>query len=348
MRKIGILLLIVFSQIWFGAAAMAEKAPLTFDAFDGQPVGARAISLGEAFAGLSNDANAAYWNPAGMALMPSNSFTACSYLQRTSDAKFSDVVNTDPLRGGKLVFLSFASSSGGLSVRPLSKISLSSHTNENGVETFTDQSININEISFTAAKKYQDNLYTGVSLNYINSNLALSRRTIDSSGEVSQVNADTGNGWSLDAGILYAASEYLTFGLSARNAIGYLYWSDFEKNKLPLTLRGGMALSLPQKMTFTYDYAKVYYPEHDDITTKHVGLEQILLNMFVFRAGISGEDWNDPLKVAYTFGLGFSDKGYGLDVAMKKNKIRDAADPDVLDQVLTYIVSINLPFGQSY
>jgi hypothetical protein len=143
------------------------------------------------------------------------------------------------------------------------------------------------------------------------------------------------------------ASEYLTFGLMARNAIGYLYWSDFEKNKLPLTWRGGMALTLPQKMTFTYDYEKVYYPEHDDLTIKHVGLEQILFNMFVFRAGISGEDWNDPLKVAYTFGLGFNDKGYGLDVAMKKNKIRDSVDPDILDQVLTYIVSINLPFGQS-
>jgi len=341
------LLLIVISQIWFSVLARAEKAPLTFDAFDGQPVGARAISLGEAFTGLANDANAPYWNPAGMALMGSNSFTACSYLQRASDAKFTDVISSDPLRGGKLVFLSFASPNGGLSLRPLSKISLSSHTNENGVEKWVDQSININEISFTAARKYQDNLYTGVSLNYINSNLALSQRTKDAISDITEVHADTGNGWSIDAGILYVASEYLTFGITARNAIGYLYWSDFDKNKLPLTWRGGMALSLPQKMTFTYDYAKAYYPDHDDIATKHVGLEQILFNTFVFRAGISGEDWNDPLKVTYTFGLGFDDKGYGLDMAMKQNKIRDSVDPDILDQVLTYIVSINLPFGQS-
>jgi hypothetical protein len=326
-------------------SAWAEKAPVEYNAFDGQVVGARAIGLGEAFAGLGSDASAPYWNPAGLALMGTNSFTICSYLQRESSAKWDDVIKSDPLRGGKLVYMSFASPNGALSIRPLSKIATDTYTNSNGVEEWVNKKININEIMLTTARMYQENVFTGVSLNYINSNLSVAQRTKDASSDITKINVDTGNGWSLDLGVVFIPSPYLSFGVSAINTIGYMYWSDYAKNRLPVTLHGGVAMILPQKITFMYDIKKIYYPDHEDLTTKHVGVEQYLLNMFVLRAGMSGENWNDPDKVAYTFGVGFSDKGYMLDLAMKRNKIRDSAVPDQFSTISVYVVSLSMPFG---
>lgn len=331
--------------ILIAGSAWAEKAPVEYDAFDGQVVGARAIGLGEAFAGLSSDASAPYWNPAGLALMGTNSFTVCSYLQRESKAKWEDVISSDPLRGGKLAYMSFASPSGALSIRPLSKISTDTYTNENGVEQWVNKKININEVMLTTAKMYRENVFTGVSLNYLNSNLSIAQRTKDAVSDVSKINVDTGNGWSLDLGMVFVPSPYLSFGVSAINAVGYMYWSDYDKSRLPLTLHTGVAMSLPQKVTFMYDIRKVYYADHEDLTTKHVGVEQYLYDMFILRAGMSGENWNDADKVTYTFGVGFADKGYMIDMAMKKNKVRDSVVPDQMNSITTYVVSLSMPFG---
>lgn len=334
-----LLLVLVASSAW------AEKAPLEYDAFDGQTVGARAIGVGEAFTGLSSDASAPYWNPAGLALIGTNSFTVCSYLQRESQAKWDEVIKSDPLRGGKLAFMSFASPNGALSLRPLSKIATDTYTINNGVEQWVDKKVNINELMLTTAKMYRENIFTGVSLNYLNSNLAIVQRTKDASSDVTKINVDTGNGWSLDLGIVFIPSPYLSFGISAINTIGYMYWSDYDKSRLPLTLNTGVAMSLPQKITFMYDIKKIYYSDHDDLTTKHIGVEQYLFDMFIFRAGMSGENWNDPDKVAYTFGVGFTDKGYMLDLAMKRNRIRDSVVPDQMNSISTYVVSLSMPFG---
>ncbi|MDD5259169.1 MAG: hypothetical protein PHD29_04335 [bacterium] len=335
----------VLLLVLFASSAWAEKAPLEFNAFDGQVVGARAIGVGEAFAGLSSDASAPYWNPAGLALMSGNSFTICSYLQRESSAKWEDVIKSDPLRGGKLTYMSFAAPNGALSIRPLSKIATDTHTNINGVETWVNKKVIVNEIMLSTARKYQDNIYTGVSLNYLNSNLSIAQRTKDTSTDITQINVDTGNGWSLDLGLVFVASPYLSFGVSAINAIGYMYWSDYDKNRLPLAFSGGVAMALPQKVTFMYDIKRMYYPDHEDVTTKHIGIEQYLFNMFTLRAGMSGENWNDPDKVAYTFGVGFSENGYILDLAMKRNKIRDSVVPDRFATISIYVVSLSMPFG---
>ncbi|MBI5555771.1 MAG: hypothetical protein HY920_07985 [Elusimicrobia bacterium] len=340
-RLITVLLLLAASSAW------AEKAPLEYDAFDGQVIGARAIGLGEAFTGLSADASAPYWNSAGLALMGTNSFTVCSYLQRESNAKWEEVIKSDPLRGGKLAFMSFASPNGALSIRPLSKIATDTYTNENGVEQWVNKKVNINELMLTTAKMYRENVFTGVSLNYLNGNLSIAQRTKDASNDVSKINVDTSNGWSLDLGIVFVPSPYLSFGISAINACGYMYWSDYDKSRLPLTLNTGVAMSLPQKVTFVYDIKKIYYADHDDLTTKHVGVEQYLFDLFIFRAGMSGENWNDPDKVTYTFGMGFTDKGYRLDLAMKRNKIRDSVVPEQMNSIATYVVSLSLPFGSN-
>jgi hypothetical protein len=301
--------------------------------------------MGESFVAIADDATATHWNPAGLALIGTNSFTVCSYLQRESNAKWDDVIKSDPLRGGKLAFMSFASPSGALSVRPLSKITSTTYTNENGVEHWVDKKVNINELMLTTAKIYQENVYTGVSLNYLNSNLSIAQRAKDAASDVTKINVDTGNGWSLDLGIVFIPSPYISFGVSAINTVGYMYWSDYDKSRLPLTLNTGVAMSLPQKVTLTYDIKKVYYADHDDLTTKHIGVEGFLFDMLILRTGISGENWNDSDKVTYTFGVGFADKGYIVDMAMKRNKIRDSVVPDQMNSIATYVVSLSMPFG---
>ena len=62
------------SAFTVAAAALLLTTPAFADKYAGEflkaPVGARAIGMGGAFAAVSDDATAPYWNPAGMVYLP--------------------------------------------------------------------------------------------------------------------------------------------------------------------------------------------------------------------------------------------------------------------------------------
>ncbi|GAI02745.1 unnamed protein product, partial [marine sediment metagenome] len=108
--------LIFFSAIFCFAK---EPSPIFYNSFDGIPIGAKPSGMGEAFVALVDNADAPYWNPAGLIFLESNLYTFMFDLAR-SGAKKEDIVEKEPLQGKRFTYLSFCSSLGALSWRPLS------------------------------------------------------------------------------------------------------------------------------------------------------------------------------------------------------------------------------------
>ena len=69
MKKVLIITLIFFSNILFGQSKVGSTAA----PFLTVSVGPRAIAMGSAFVGTSDDISALYWNAAGIARIPGNS-----------------------------------------------------------------------------------------------------------------------------------------------------------------------------------------------------------------------------------------------------------------------------------
>jgi hypothetical protein len=70
--------------------------------------------MGELFVALVDNADALYWNPAGLVFLRSNLCTFMFDLAR-SGAIRGDIVRGEPLQGKWFTYLSFCSGLGGLS-----------------------------------------------------------------------------------------------------------------------------------------------------------------------------------------------------------------------------------------
>lgn len=71
-------------------------------------VGARPLAMGGAFAGLADDANATYWNPAGLTQLSSPVITTMHTSTNRDEINYQDYVGlTFPLTGGMAVGLSW-------------------------------------------------------------------------------------------------------------------------------------------------------------------------------------------------------------------------------------------------
>ncbi len=55
--------------------------------YNGVPIGAHAVALGRAFAGVADDASAAYFNPAGLALPGTHGIAGGLTINARSDPK---------------------------------------------------------------------------------------------------------------------------------------------------------------------------------------------------------------------------------------------------------------------
>lgn len=74
MKKSAFILFIIFSLSQFSFAQKVADA-LRFSSYSNGPVGARALGMGGAYIGVSDDFTASYWNPAGLAQMKRLEFT---------------------------------------------------------------------------------------------------------------------------------------------------------------------------------------------------------------------------------------------------------------------------------
>ena len=328
MKVSVIITLIVFSATFCFAR---ESSPILYNSFDGIPIGARAIGMGESFVALADNADAPYWNPAGLIFLESNLSTFMFDLAR-SGAKRGDIVNREPLRGKWFTYLSFCSSLGGLSWRPLSNF------REVDNPPYSEREIKINKYTLSFAIPYAPNISFGMNISYLHGWLGISQEV-----PLPHANISSGSGWGLDWGIIYTHSPSLRMGISLENGPAYIYWSDYRADRLPLNLRVGAGIKLAEFLTFASDFEQRFYVRKNDgrksLAVYHLGLEYILTSNISLRLGTFGENFRENRKVTYTYGLGYIGDRYILDFALKRYYVDGIGSP-----VFSYLCSLSLPF----
>jgi len=307
-----------------------ESSPILYNSFDGIPVGAKPIGVGESFVALADNADAPYWNPAGLVFLKSNLCTFMFDLAR-SGAKREDIVNREPLRGKWFTYLSFCSSLGGLSWRPLSNF------REEDNPPYSEREIKINKYTLSYAIPYSPKISFGMNISYLYGSLGVAQNSSSPHANIS-----TGNGWGLDWGMIYTHSPLLKIGISLENGPAYIYWSDYRSDRLPLNLRVGMGLKMAKFLTLASDFEQRFYVRKNggakSLAVYHLGLEYILIRNISLRLGMFGENFSEKRKVNYTYGLGYTGESYLLDFALKRYYL------DGIGPVYSYVCSLSLPF----
>jgi hypothetical protein len=255
--------------------AGSEDRGTTTAAFLKIGIGARPSGMGGAFVAIADDLNALYWNPAGLAQITRNEFSA-TYLQW--------------FEGINMQYLGF--------VYPLKNKSSSLATSityfsAKDIEKRDDTGKLLGEI-----KTYHLSLPIAYSMK-INPSLALGGTV----KFISQAyDSDKGNTLSADFGVLFTPIKNLNFGVCLQN-VGPELKTGEKKNKLPTNLKTGFAFRIPNiksaLISLDYDLPT------DNEPKIHSGIEYSFKDNFYLRAGY--EQIKDLGKNAgLTLGLGFA------------------------------------------
>jgi hypothetical protein len=124
--------------------------------------------------------------------------------------------------------------------------------------------------------------------------------------------------------------------MNARNLVGFMWWENFDKDQLPLTLNAGIDFQIKGTMNFTAELENRYYRKAEEQSITKFGLEQWLGKVVVLRAGIYGPDLSNMNTSSITGGLGYKQGSLDLSLAVEKYTV------DLTD-VYRYVASINIP-----
>lgn len=214
MKKLLVLLLPLLLCAATAFAEIDDAAGTVGGVFLKIPVSARASAMGDAFVSLTNDANAIYWNPAGLTNVKGSSITF-THQDLITDIGYEYIGGAFKLDFGTLGF--------GVSYLHMGDIDKTTVDNPDGDgETFTstDQAIAI-----AAARMFGD-VSLGFSIKYVQE-------------KIDDVSASSP---ALDLGLGYKMND-LMLGAAITNIGGSLKW-DKESDPLPMTLKAGVGYML--------------------------------------------------------------------------------------------------------
>ncbi|MFH0948078.1 MAG: hypothetical protein V1833_03670 [Elusimicrobiota bacterium] len=292
--------------------------------FDGKPVDAKAIGMGEAFVAVSDNGSASYWNSAGLKQLEGKYFTTCINTSQKTDASDDKLFSSDSLQGKKLTFLGFADSKSAFSFRPISDYS----------SIFGNKKIEIraNKYIFSSASQYTNRTQLGMNVNYISAHLGVTDLTNNTA------NISDGNGVSVDFGLLWTASEFTKFGFSVENAPGYIWWTDYKRNIIKSHIRTGFSVKPANWLLASFDYENIASIKKEFY---HWGLQQTIEKHVFLRQGVISEKFFDNFdKKSLTFGAGYELQKCIIDIAAKSYKL----DNPEKDEVVDYTFSLSIPF----
>ncbi|MCK4665376.1 PorV/PorQ family protein [Candidatus Dependentiae bacterium] len=243
------------------------------------PVSARASAMGDAFVSLTNDANAIYWNPAGLTKVEGTSISF-THQDLITDIAYEYIGGAFKLDFGTLGF--------GVSYLHMGDIDKTTAVEPDGTgETFTSTDM---AIAVAAAKMFGD-ISFGLSLKYI-------------SEKIDDASASTP---ALDIGLGYMMNENLSLGLAITNIGGTLKW-DEESDPLPMTVKAGIGyMMMDGDLVLSLD---LNAPSDADIRGGF-GVEYTIAKMIAIRAGYKvGYDIYDM-----TAGIGIKYGNFAFDFA---------------------------------
>ncbi len=249
-------------------------------------VGARPLAMGGAFIALADDANATYWNPAGLAQMPPGQMLGTW----THTAENRDLVNYQEYAS---LVNSFRSS------RFVKKIAVG------GSYIASDTTV---MLGFTPLLDEQQWYWGSLAVDTGSLGMfGVNVRKVNNS--ISGHSADSD--WAIDAGYLCRLSPSLTAGILAQDLNEPETRIDDTSFSNALNWRAGLAFR-PNKSTVItvdgYDLA-----DNCGLQSARVGAEKVFSN-FILRAGYYG--LLSDAEQGMTFGLGISKELYDIDAAL--------------------------------
>ncbi|MDO8628864.1 MAG: PorV/PorQ family protein, partial [Phycisphaerales bacterium] len=278
MRIIALAVLLVLAS---GDSRAAETA-----SFLDIGVGARGLGMGEAYTALADDANALYWNPAGLSRLEKREFAA-SHAELFESTRLDSLAYAHPTSQG-----TFAA---GVTYLSQGKI--------DGRDSFGRQTAGYSAsdaaMSLGYARKL-DMVDVGASVKYIRSHIG--------SAEAQGVAVDVGTKRSFDR---------LTVGAAVRNLGPGLKFQD-QRNDLPLRVAAGAGYAFSAGHAAA---AEVVGGPRGTGTNVSLGGEFQAVKSFYLRAGyttrtaVPGGSGFDAAR-GLTMGLGFRSKVWSLDYAI--------------------------------
>ncbi|OGS20978.1 MAG: hypothetical protein A3J83_05960 [Elusimicrobia bacterium RIFOXYA2_FULL_40_6] len=249
------------------------------------PVGPRAVALGGAYAGLSDDGLAVNYNPSGLIQMKNKevNFTYNKYFQETA---YQYLGYVQPIwRLDRVYYI-------GVSVNNLSNSDIQGRDGFGTPTrklTFGDQML-----SFTYAQSLFSQVNAGINLKYITETIADEKAV----------------GYAADLGFMYTPEhmQNLNVGLCAQNLGGDITFVK-EADKMPLNIKAGLGLKLLDGDIVT---VLDYNMPNDNAGSISAGFEYWIIQQLALRIGYkSGEELNSGLR----FGIGINADRIGFDYA---------------------------------
>lgn len=291
MKKNLVLIMIILLSV--SLVAENENAGTSGFTFLKVNYSARAAAMGNAYTGLSNDADAVFFNPAGLVQIdsPQASLTYMSYLIG--------------INCGSAVYVYPANDKTSLAVfaKGLSATEDRTIADEMGHYAGIDGTFGMSDFIFgiSVARYILDMLDVGINAKFIQESL----------------DDNSASAVALDVGIMHqSTNENIKIGIALRNIGKQLtyYTNDEYEEVMPTTLTVGFNYHPNQKLYATVD---VYKPLDNDIFGRF-GLEYQVHPMLALRAGYktNASDWatggdNDFLS-GMSFGTGFDLNKYNL------------------------------------
>jgi hypothetical protein len=243
---------------------------------------ARSFGMGNAFVAVADDIGAAYWNPAGLALLSGATFSTTRSTLDIFDLNTQTLSFAAPVYGGvaALNFV-YSSISGGIETEfdPITGRLVPVGTFEE-----TDSAL-----SLSFGKEYRENLYLGGTLKHARQ-------------KVSRFSA---SGFGLDLAALYQYNDYIRAGLVLQNVADM----DIGSDTIPFNVRVGASIVVPQepKLLIAVSYETEYLNE----SVASIGAEYRFADNLTARLG-GNED-------GLSAGLGVRFDKFHLDYSFNRN-----------------------------
>lgn len=295
MKTKFIIIIMLFAAICSLPSAICYALDLGFAKEDGgRPgaflqygAGARSLGMGKTFVGISDDASAVYWNPAGLAQLK-NSEISLLHASLYENSGYDFLSFGVPFNARKSAF--------GIALVNLSStgFQLKNELNVDQGEGGVNEAAGMMSLAHSWA-------FLGDSRIHIGSTVKMVRQNIDTK---------SASGFGLDAGFLWGPGspsgilEPLSIGLSVQNLVAPKLKLVNEEDKFPLSATLGIAYRLASgKCIVAVDVNKT----QNRNVKPHFGTEIRPIKSLALRAGID--------ETEISAGFGFNWQNYSLDYA---------------------------------
>ncbi|HNW93231.1 MAG TPA: hypothetical protein PKM88_10025 [bacterium] len=292
------------------ALAVLLAAVVPAAAFDGNPVGARPLGMGEAFSAVPGDANCLQWNPAGLAFLTHKEF----------NSMYADLYGLD-LKNSYITYASPWGENGGVGV-DWARVG------------FDDSELYYNDdrVTFAGGYRFLRDLSAGMAARYYGQDIKLDNRSVGS-----------GSGWGFDFGLLYAFGDReanddaYTFGF-LQNAYrsGWYRWLGKYKFRTALTVHdlndpeitydaGGQATVATAQWTWglAAEPVKGLTVAFDLNDRYNLGCEYWWQGLVAVRAGLQ-RDFDGDKSMVWSLGAGAAYRNFQCDYAYTDYPTLDA------------------------